>query len=258
MKLEIKDLHFSYGGGREAVRGVSFCVAEGDCLAVLGVNGVGKSTMLKCINRIMRPTSGEILLDGRPVSAMSGRALAQHIGYVPQGCEFADGTVFDTVLLGRKPFIRWDVTPKDLEIVQEVLHTMRLEGYANRNINALSGGERQKISIARALAQQTPVLLFDEPTSSLDMANQLEVLDITRRVVKQRRLTAIVIIHDLNLALRFADKFLLMKDGAVYGCGGPEVVTPASIRQVYGVRADVVEHGGRRVVIPQSISGREC
>lgn len=251
MRLEVKDLRYGYTQAREVVKGVSFTAQAGECLAVLGVNGVGKTTMLKCINRIIRPSSGEVLVDGVPVGKLGGRALAQQIGYVSQGCEFADSSVFDAVLLGRKPFIKWDVTKRDLEIVQEVLGLMSLEEYANRNVNALSGGERQKVSIARALAQQAPVLLFDEPTSNLDIKNQLDVLDITRQVVRRQNLAAVVIIHDLNLALRFADKFLVMKDGAVFAFGGKAVVNAETIRQVYGVHAQVVEYDGRPVVIPQ-------
>lgn len=251
MRLEVRDLRYGYTPEREVVKGVSFSVRAGECVAVLGTNGVGKTTMLKCINRVIRPQAGEVLVDGRPVHRLSGRELAQRIGYVPQVCEFADSSVFDAVLLGRKPFLQWDVTKRDLEIVQEVLALMSLEGYADRNVNALSGGERQKVSIARALAQQAPVLLFDEPTSNLDIKNQLDVLDITRQVVRRQNLAAVVIIHDLNLALRFADKFLVMKDGAVYAFGGKAVVDPETIREVYGVRAQVVEYDGRPVVIPQ-------
>ena len=139
----------------------------------------------------------------------------------------------------------------DLEIVQEVLKRMGLEEYANRDVNALSGGEQQKVSIARALAQQAPVLLFDEPTSSLDFRNQLEVLDITKQVVRQQALAAVVILHDLNLALRFADRFLVMKDGAVLALGGREVVDREMIWEVYGVRAQVLEVDGRPVVVPR-------
>lgn len=251
MRLEVKNLHYGYNASREVVKGVSFSADEGECIAVLGINGVGKTTMLKCINRIIRPTSGEIFVNGKSIQSMDGNTLAQQIGYVPQGCEFADGSVFDTVLLGRKPFIKWDVTQKDLEIVQNVLRTMSLEEYANRNVNALSGGEKQKISIARALAQQTPILLFDEPTSNLDIKNQLDVLDITKRVVREQNLTAIVIIHDLNLALRFADRFLVMKDGYVYSFGDQSVVNKKTILEVYGVQADVVEYGEHQVVIPK-------
>lgn len=251
MRLEVRDLRYGYTPEREVVRGVSFTVRAGECVAVLGTNGVGKTTMLKCINRIIRPKSGEVLVDGLPVHRLSGRELAQRIGYVPQACEFADSSVFDAVLLGRKPFLQWDVTKRDLEIVQDVLWRMGLEEYAHREVNALSGGERQKVSIARALAQQAPVLLFDEPTSSLDLRNQLEVLDMTKQVVRQQGLAAVVILHDLNLALRFADRFLVMKEGTVRAFGGREVVDPEMIREVYGVQAQVLEVNGRPVVVPQ-------
>lgn len=251
MRLEVRDLRYGYTPEREVVKGVSFTVRAGECVAVLGTNGVGKTTMLKCINRVIRPQAGEVLVDGQPVHRLSGRELAQRIGYVPQACEFADSSVFDAVLLGRKPFLQWDVTKRDLEIVQEVLRRMGLEEYAHREVNTLSGGERQKVSIARALAQQAPVLLFDEPTSSLDLRNQLEVLDMTKQVVRQQGLAAVVILHDLNLALRFADQFLVMKEGAVCAFGGREVVGPEMIREVYGVQAQVLEVNGRPVVVPQ-------
>lgn len=251
MRLEVRNLRYGYTPEREVVKGVSFSVRAGECVAVLGTNGVGKTTMLKCINRIIRPQAGEVLVDGLPVHRLSGRELAQRIGYVPQACEFADSSVFDAVLLGRKPFLRWDVTKRDLEIVQEVLELLGLEEYAHREVNALSGGERQKVSIARALAQQAPVLLFDEPTSSLDLRNQLEVLDMTKQVVRQQGLAAVVILHDLNLALRFADQFLVMKEGTVRAFGGREVVDPEMIREVYGVQAQMLEVNGRPVVVPQ-------
>lgn len=251
MRLEVRDLRYGYTPERQVVQGVSFSVRAGECVAVLGTNGVGKTTMLKCINRILRPQAGEVLVDGLPVHRLSERELAQRIGYVPQACEFADSSVFDAVLLGRKPFFQWDVTQRDLETVQEVLELLGLEAYAHREVNALSGGERQKVSIARALAQQAPVLLFDEPTSSLDLRNQLEVLDLTKQVVRQQNLAAVVILHDLNLALRFADRFLVMKEGTVRAFGGREVVDPEMIREVYGVQAQVLEVNGRPVVVPQ-------
>ena len=148
MILEVKDLYFSYGS-HDVVKGVSFRANPGECVAILGMNGVGKSTMLKCINRIIKPQSGKVLVGDQDVLSLSGNELAKRIGYVSQNCQFADSSVFDAVLLGRKPFIRWDITEKDLKIVQEVLHTMSLEDFASRNVNELSGGERQKVSIAR-------------------------------------------------------------------------------------------------------------
>lgn len=250
MNLEVKNLYFSYGS-HAVVKDVSFLAKTREFVAVLGVNGVGKSTMLKCINNINRPSSGEILVDGQTISKLDNTELAKRIGYVAQNCEFSDSTVFDSVLLGRKPFIKWDVTAKDLKIVQETLHLLSLEEYAMRNVLELSGGERQKVAIARALAQQAPVLLFDEPTSNLDLKNQLEVLQIITRVVKEKNLSAVVTIHDLNLALRFADCFLVMQNGKVYGFGGSEIVTEKSILEVYGVDASIIIHNGHKVVVPK-------
>lgn len=250
MNLEVRHLCFSYGS-REVVHDVSFTAKPGEMVAVLGVNGVGKSTMLKCLNQIHRQTSGEILVHGHSIAGMKRNQLAREIGYVAQNCQFADGSVFDAVLLGRKPFIQWDVSKEDLEIVQNVLARLSLEEFAMRNVLELSGGERQKVAIARALAQQAPILLFDEPTSSLDLKNQLEILSLIQTIVKEQNLTAVVTIHDLNLALRFADRFLAMRDGAVYSFGGSETIHSKTIWEVYGVRADVVCHDGRSVVIPQ-------
>ena len=250
MKLEIKNLCFAYGS-HEGVQDVSFCAEEGDFVAVLGVNGVGKSTMLKCINKINGATSGEILIDRQSINKLDNTELAKRIGYVAQNCRFSDGTVFDSVLLGRKPFIKWDVSAKDLKIVQEVLKLLSLEKFSMRNVLELSGGERQKVAIARALAQQTPILLFDEPTSNLDLKNQLEVLHIIQDIVEQQHLTAVVTIHDLNLALRFANKFLAMVDGSVYSFGGIETITQQSIQEVYDVSASVIAYDGYKVVIPK-------
>lgn len=252
MKLEVKNLYFSYGA-HEVVRNVSFTASSGEMVAVLGVNGVGKSTMLKCINRIHKQKSGEIFADDKKISHMKDIELASQIGYVAQNCEFSESTVFDAVLLGRKPFIKWDVTENDLEIVQKVLQLLSLEQYSMRNVLELSGGERQKVAIARVLAQQTPILLFDEPTSNLDLRNQLKVLEIIQQIVKKQNLIAVVTIHDLNLALRYADKFLAMQDGQVFGFGGSEIVTSETIKKVYGVTADVIDYYGHKVVIPETI-----
>ena len=223
MRLEVKDLRYGYTQAREVVKGVSFTAQAGECLAVLGVNGVGKTTMLKCINRIIRPSSGEVLVDGVPVGKLGGRALAQQIGYVPQGCEFADSSVFDAVLLGRKPFIQWDVTKRDLEIVQEVLGLMSLEEYANRNVNALSGGERQKVSIARALAMNPDILFFDEPTSALDPELTGEILKVIRELASEH-MTMVVVTHEMKFARDVADKVIFMDDGVIVEAGTPEEV----------------------------------
>ncbi|MBT8223920.1 MAG: ABC transporter ATP-binding protein [Dactylosporangium sp.] len=242
-------LSFSYPS-RPVLRDVDFDLSAGDFLAVLGVNGAGKSTLLKCVNRILNPGAGVVLVQGEPAARLSRRELARRIGYVAQRQATGGTTVFDAVLLGRKPHIQWEASRKDLEVVQRALETLELEEYALRYTDELSGGEQQKVVIARALAQEPRVLLLDEPTSSLDLKNQLEVARIIRRVATQQRIGAVVSVHDLNLAIRFANKFLLLKDGEVFAAGGLEVMTPETIESVYSVPVAIQRFAGVPVVVP--------
>jgi len=158
--------------------------------------------------------------------------------------------VFNAVLLGRKPYIRWDVTREDIEIAGQALASLGLADHALRYLDELSGGELQKVLIARALAQEPEVLLMDEPTSSLDLKNQLEVANLIRQISSERGIAAVVAMHDLNLALRFADRFILLRDRTIYAAGGPEVMTPENIESVYAVPVTIAVHNGTRVIIP--------
>ncbi len=249
MILTVQGVTFHYPS-RPVLEQVSFAVEKGELLAILGTNGSGKTTLLKCLNRILKPATGAVLIDSQPIAALSRNALAQRIGYVEQQRSGSRATVFNAVLLGRKPYIQWDITRRDMEIAAQALETLGLDGYALRCLDELSGGELQKVVIARALAQQPEILLMDEPTSSLDLKNQLEVLKLVRQVVRERGLAAVIALHDLNLALRFADRFLLLKDKRIYAAGGPEVMTPANIESVYAVPVAVTSHNGNAVVIP--------
>ena len=250
--VNVRNITFSYPHAPEPVlEQVGFDIAAGECMAILGNNGAGKSTLLKCVDRICRAPEATVLVDGKNVFSMNGRTMAQHVAYVPQSVAAMDMTVFDAVLLGRKPYIRWDTTAEDREIAGRVLHQMGLDSYALRNVSELSGGEAQKVMLARALAQEPRLLLLDEPTSSLDPRNQHEVLRLVQQIAREHRISVAVILHDLNLALRFADRFLVMKEGAVCAFGGREVVDPEMIWDVYGVQAQVLEANGRPVVVPQ-------
>jgi iron complex transport system ATP-binding protein len=249
MTLTVQNLKFEYPG-RPVLDQIDFAVEKGECLAVLGTNGTGKSTLLKCLNRILKPQGGTVLIENNPVSTLSRTGLAQKIGYVEQQREGSNCTVFDAVMLGRKPYIKWDITHKDIEITEKALEALGLLEYAMRYLDELSGGELQKVVIARALAQEPVLLLLDEPTSSLDLKNQLEVLRIIRKIAKEQNISAVITMHDLNLALRFADRFLLMKDGMVYAAGGPEVMTEKNIEAVYSVRVAIENYGAARVIIP--------
>lgn len=249
MVLSVDGLEFKYPS-HSILKGVTFSVQKGECLAILGTNGTGKSTLLKCLNRILKPQSGNVFIEDADVRNLNRTELAQKIVYVSQNNKSSRSTVFDTILLGRKPYIKWDVTQKDLDIVNNVMKMLQLEDYALRYTDELSGGELQKVLIGRALAQQPEVLMLDEPTSSLDLKNQLEVINIIKKVVIDKQIAAVVTMHDLNLALRFADKFVLLKNGKVFAAGGIEVMTSENIEDDYSVPVKIEKYSTTPVVIP--------
>ncbi len=250
--MQVEGLNFSYPCGRQILRNVSFQADSGAFLAVLGNNGAGKSTLLKCLDRILRPQTGSVRLDGTELLTLPPAELARQAAFVAQGAAGARLTVYDTLLLGRKPYLRWGVGREDRDMVERTLSRMGLEPLAMRYLHQLSGGEQQKVLLGRALVQQPKLLLLDEPTSNLDLRNQYEVLDLVRRVCRERRITAVLVIHDLNLALRFCDRFLLLRGGAVYAAGDASVVTPEALRAVYGVEAEVTRAAGEPVVVVRS------
>lgn len=249
MILSVKGLKFGYSS-RAVLKDVDFTVSQGDCLAILGTNGAGKSTLLKCLNRILKPQSGYVYIKKDEVSKLGRKELAQRVGYVAQKQESNRCTVFDAVLLGRKPYIKWDVSQNDREVTRRVLDLMELDSYSCRYVDELSGGELQKVVIARALAQEPDLLLLDEPTSNLDLKNQLEVVSIIKRVAKSQQIAAIVTMHDLNLAMRFAEKFLLLKKGSIYAAGGIDVMTSENVESVYSVPVTIEQCRNVSVVVP--------
>ncbi len=181
---------------------------------------------------------------------MSKRDIAKNIGYVAQKSETSQTTVFDSVLLGRKPHFEWDASERDVRLAGRVLHLLGLDGLSLKYVDEISGGEYQLVQIARVLVQQPKVILLDEPTSNLDLSNQHMIMHLIQNIVKKNHMAAIMVIHDLNLAIRHSDKFILMKDGVVYAVGGHEVITPANIKQVYNVDAFVESVRGIPIVIP--------
>lgn len=254
MILSVAGVQFQYPS-RPVLGGVSFQLQAGRILGVLGVNGAGKSTLLKCINKILHPQKGSILLDQQDILRMRQTEVAKRIGYVPQKYGEENLTVFDTVLLGRKPYIQWAATARDFQVVEKVLRLMHLEDMAMRPASELSGGEVQKVVIARALAQEPKVLLLDEPISNLDLKNQLEVMTLITQTVRTQGLAAILAIHDLNMALRFADFFLLLKNGMVHAFADRTAITAQVIFEVYGVKVILHEVHGYPVMI--AVNGLE-
>lgn len=249
MNLEVRGIEFSYNH-HPILDGVSFNLMPGEILGVLGINGAGKTTLLKCINRILKPKAGTIMLNEYNVQKMRRREIGTHFGYVPQKYSEESFTVFEAVLLGRKPYIQWSASTRDLLIVEDILKRLQLEHLATRPVDRLSGGEYQKVIIARALVQEPEVLLLDEPTSNLDLKNQLQVMEIIREAVRDYGISAIVALHDINLAMRFVDRFLMLKGGKVKFLASKEMVTPEDIERIYGVKVIISRINKHGVVIP--------
>ena len=249
--VKIESISYSYGKAfGNVLENVSFEIDDGMCIAVLGNNGAGKSTLLKCIDRILPTPGGAVFIDGQNAFEVSGRLMAQKIAYIPQNTSALQMTVFDTVLLGRKPYIRWDVSEEDRRIANDIIHRMNLDKFILRNVSELSGGEVQKVMLARALAQDPRLLLLDEPTSNLDPRNQHESMQLVRRIAREKRICVITILHDLNLAIRYCDRFLFLKDAKVYAYGGHEVMTSENIENVYGMHVHLERYMGIPIIIP--------
>lgn len=249
MILSVHGLEFSYKS-LAVLKGVQFGVNEGEVLAIMGPNGVGKTTLLKCMNAIHRPTGGCVMVDDADICRMEPGAIARRLGYVAQKQETGRMTAFDAILMGRKPHIRWRVSDHDLRIVDSAVKRLHLERLSLRNLDEMSGGEVQKVSIARALVQEPRVLLLDEPTSSLDLRNQVEILSLVRAVVRSHAVAAVMTMHDLNQALRFADKFLFLKDGRIHAAVDRSQITAEIIEDVYNVPVHIEYVAGRPVVVP--------
>lgn len=248
--LAIKDLSFRYGRRSPPVlRGVDLELREGEIGILLGKNGAGKTTLFKNILGICAPTAGTMTFDGADLLRMSRRERAGIIAYVPQSIRFGNLSVFDSVLMGRVSRFGWTAGWADYAAVERVLTDMRLESYAAKSVALLSGGERQKAAIARALAQEPRLLVFDEPTGNLDIANEQLIISEAKKLARERGISVLSSLHDLNQAIGFGDRFFLMKDGTVKYSGGSEVFTEAVIGDVFDSEVRIVEHEGERIVL---------
>lgn len=245
MRIEIEHVSFSYEPAAPALRAVDLSVATGASVALIGPNGSGKSTLLRVASGVLRPDSGVVRLEGRSIAAMSGRQLARHLAMVeqerPMGFDF---TVREVVEMGRIPYAGRFTreSGSDRRAIEHAMDLADIGGLADRSIRAISGGERQRVYLGMALAQQPEILLLDEPTTHLDLRHQVQFMSIVRQQVREG-MTAIVAIHDLTLAAQSCDRIALLSEGRIVQAGAPdEVLTRAHIERVFGVRVVVDRH----------------
>ena len=251
MKLKVKNVEFGYNSTL-VLEGVSMDLDSSEITGIVGPNGAGKSTLIRCVDRILTPSGGTILLDENNINNMTRMEIAKRMGYVPQTTtRVFPATVFDTILMGRRPHLGWKSSEDDVNKVLEILELLGIMEFAMRDFNEISGGQQQKVLIARALAQEADILLLDEPTSNLDIRHQLEVMEIMTNIVHKKKISAVMAIHDLNLAARYTTKILMLNGGRIFAAGNPEsVLTVENIRRAYGVEAIVKSDGERPYIIP--------
>lgn len=251
MEIVIDNVSKVYGD-KKVLDAISLSLGSAEIVALVGPNGSGKSTLIKTIAGVHDQTAGTITIDGKDIRKMDPVDLAKMIGYVPQHFTYTlYSTVFETVLLGRRQHIKWSVSDEELSRVQAALDALEMSHLAGSYMDQLSGGERQKVFIARALAQDPQLFLFDEPTSALDIRYQIEVMETMRELTWERGTGMIIAVHDLNLAYRYADTVVVLTQGRMAGYGKPdEILTPPCINAVYGVDSFVVDNEFGKFLVP--------
>lgn len=248
--LNVENLTFRYSKfSRPVLNGASLELQPGEIGILLGKNGSGKTTLFKNILGIHKPGSGRILFEGEDLLKMSRKERARRIAYVPQDIHFGALTVFDSIMLGRISYFGLKSGDDDYKAVEKILMDMHLEGFAFRMVDELSGGERQKIAIARAMAQEPKLMVFDEPTGNLDIANEQLIIEEARKLAKEKNIAILSSLHDLNQALAFGDKFFFLKNGVVKYAGGREIITPEVVKDTFDVDVRIREIDGQTVVL---------
>jgi iron complex transport system ATP-binding protein len=249
MKLEIKNLFFDYKL-KKVIEDISFNVKEHEIVALLGPNGAGKSTLLKCINRILEYKKGTILVSSEDIKNLSQIEIAKRIGFVAQRSETARLTVFDAVLLGRHPHIKYKISEKDILIANSIIEKLNMHKLSLRYIDELSGGELQQVSIARALVQEPQLLLLDEPTSNLDLKNQVNIMRLIREIIDGHDVSAVICLHDINTAIHYADRIIFLKNRKIHTVCTKNEITEKIISEVYGIKVTLHKTDDYPIVIP--------
>tara|TARA_Y100001958_G_C21161315_1_gene495123 strand:- start:4 stop:840 length:837 start_codon:yes stop_codon:yes gene_type:complete len=270
--LNVSGLNFSWGKKR-VLEDINFRINSNEVVSILGINGAGKSTLIKCLNGILKPNKGKIEVISKPegaadsvlrdLSSLDLVSISKTSSYVPQSIRSSFSMdVFDVVLLGRRPHLKWRISESDRDKVSDTLRYLDLEDFAFRKFDKLSGGERQRVLIAKAIAQDPNLYLFDEPTSDLDLRNQIQIMKCIRNLISESDTpkSALIAIHDINIAARYSDRIILLDNGSIKAFGPPsEVLTVENIADVFGVSSSISYESGNyiRIVVNDEIKESE-
>ena len=250
-EINTDDLLYSYSEEAVILKGISLSIREPQLVSIIGPNGVGKSTLIHCMNKILSPVAGTVMVDGKEVKEYEIKELARKIGYVPYtSSDTFPMTVVDTILMGRNPHRKWKSLHQDLLVAKKVMEMMDITHLAMRPFNELSAGQHQRVMLARGLAQEPEILLLDEPTANLDIRHQMDVIRLLKQLAVRNGLMVIMISHDLNIAAKYSDNIIMMSKGQIYAVGKPiDVITAENVKKVYDVDSEVIVSDGRPFMI---------
>lgn len=258
-EIEMRDLSFSYGD-TPVFKDINLVFNKSELICILGPNGVGKTTLVKCINKLLKPTSGTVLIDGKDNKDISLLEMAKIMAYVPNSTSNVFSTsVAEAILMGRHPHAGWTTSDKDVDTVDKAMEIMGLQSLANREIKELSAGQLQRVMIARGLVQEPRILILDEPTSNLDIKHQMKVMGFLKDYAKKEDTMILMVCHDLNITATFADRIVIMSKGGIYADGQVnEVLNERTVKDVYDVECKILDVNGRPhiILLPES-DGKE-
>lgn len=257
--IKVQDLEFYYGN-KKILDNISFEVESGEILGILGPNGSGKTTLLNVLNGVLKKKNGDIFIKNKKIEDYSRKELAKIMAILPQDMSPSfDFTVYEIVSMGRYPHLGLldSFSEKDEKMIENAMEITDVLKFKNKSIREISGGERQRVFIARAIAQEPEIILLDEPTSNLDLKYQIEILDIIEKMRKEGK-TIIISMHDVNLAIKYCSRLALLSSGKIYAIGKPdEIIDEKSISEVYGIEGKIIRNGNNRIVfvLPEKFNG---